>query len=337
LSVFLKTSKLNPIFAELFLVISLNVTRRSRNSTGTGEPLQFLKNIILEGWPDSSKEIHPDVQVYFSFREEFVIQVGVIYKGEQVVVLKTITHSLLQRIHNSHIGIQGCIHRVQDYIFWPNMSKDIESYIGQYASCNTYQDDQQKEPMISHDIPIRPWQTTGCHLFECEGKYYLILADYYLDYFEVEKLHVKTGSSIIRSMKSQFARHGIPDKVISYKGSPFRSREFAEFGRGYEFENVTSSPRYAQSNGKAENAVKITKRLIHTCTMDEKDPFLALLNLRNTPTHLHNKYLVDAPNRYYQLRSIYSNQATLIAQRKKLYARNVRPTTIIQNSEVNNV
>ncbi|XP_061190283.1 uncharacterized protein K02A2.6-like [Saccostrea echinata] len=164
------------------------------------------------------------------------------------------------------------------------MSKDIESYIGQCAACNTYQDDQQKEPMISHEIPIRPWQTIGCNLFECESKDYLILADYYSDYFEVERLHSKTGSSIIRMMKSQFARHGIPDRVISDNGPPFGSREFAEFSKSYEFEHVTSSPRYAQSNGKAENSVKIAKRLIHKYAMDGKDPILALLDLRNTPT-----------------------------------------------------
>ncbi|KAK3107377.1 hypothetical protein FSP39_013142 [Pinctada imbricata] len=85
-------------------------------------------------------------------------------------------------------------------------------------------------------------------------------------------------------MKSQFARHGIPDKVKSDNGPPFNSREFAEFSKSYEFEHITSSPRYAQSNGKAEISVKIAKRLIHKCAMDGKDPYLALLDLRNTPT-----------------------------------------------------
>lgn len=114
-----------------------------------------------------------------------------------------------------------------------------------------YQDDKQKEPIISHQmIPIRPWQTIGCDLFECESKDYLILANYYSDYFEVEKLHSKTGRKIIRLTKSQFARHGIPERVISDIRPPFGSREFAEFSKIYEFEHVKSSPRYAQSNSK---------------------------------------------------------------------------------------
>lgn len=46
-------------------------------------------------------------------------------------------------------------------------------------------------------------------------------ADFYSDYFEVERLHNKTESTIIRLMKSQFARHGIPDIVLSDNGPPF--------------------------------------------------------------------------------------------------------------------
>ncbi|XP_061194972.1 uncharacterized protein LOC133203143 [Saccostrea echinata] len=206
-----------------YLAISDERYSQIKEATGKDESLQLLKKIILDGWLDSSKEVHSDIQVYFPFREELVVQNGVIYKAERVVVPRSITHSIVQRIHNSHFGFQGCIRSAQDYVYWPNMSKDIESYIGQCAACNTYQDNQKKEPMISHEIPIRPWQTIGCDLFECESKDYLILADYYSDYFEVERLHSKTGS-IIRMMKSQFARHGIPDRVISDNGPPFGSR-----------------------------------------------------------------------------------------------------------------
>lgn len=58
-------------------------------------------------------------------------------------------------------------------------------------------------------------------------------------------------------MKAKFARYGIPDRVISDNGLPFGSREFVEFSKSLEFEHVTTSPRYAHSNGKAENSVKI--------------------------------------------------------------------------------
>ena len=267
-----------------YLAISDDGYNQIKQATENDAILQSLKRTILQGWPDSSKELPPDLQVYFPFREELVVQNGVIYKGERVVVPKAITPSVLQRIHNSHIGIRGCIHRAQDSLYWPNMSRDIELYVSQCAACNTYTNDQQREPMISHEIPSRPWQIIGCDLFECENHDYLILSDYYSDYFEVERIHGKTANVIIRKMKAQFARHGIPDKVVSDNGPPFGSKDSAEFGKAYEFEHVTSSPRYPQSNGKAEISVKIAKQLIHKCAIDNKDPYLALLDFRNTPT-----------------------------------------------------
>lgn len=112
----------------------------------------------------------------------------------------------------------------------------------------------------------------------------VITVDYYSDYFEVDRLHSKTGSSIISKLNAHLARHGIPDTLVSDNRPPFNGQEFAEFSRAYEFNHVTSSPNYAQSNGKAENAVKVIKRLINNSVADQKDPNVALLDLRNTPS-----------------------------------------------------
>ena len=85
---------------------------------------------------------------------------------------------------------------------------------------------------------------------------------------------------VIGKMKVQLARHSIPDVIISDYGAPFNCREFKDFVEKFEFEHMTSSSHYTQSNGKAENAVKIVKTLM--CVLDKKDPLLALLDRRNT-------------------------------------------------------
>jgi len=47
---------------------------------------------------------------------------------------------------------------------------------------------------------------------------------------------------------------------------------------------VSSSPHHHKANGKVESAVKIAKSLIKKSLKDNKDPWLALLDQRNTPT-----------------------------------------------------
>ena len=47
--------------------------------------------------------------------------------------------------------------------------------------------------------------------------------DNYSDYFEVDRIFGKKGKEVISRLKSQFARDGIPDQLISDNGPPFSS------------------------------------------------------------------------------------------------------------------
>ena len=56
------------------------------------------------------------------------------------------------------------------------------------------------------------------------------------------------------------------------------------FATKWNFDHVTSSPTYAQSNGKAENAVQTVKRLFNKCKDVGEFEFIAFLDWRNTPS-----------------------------------------------------
>ena len=86
---------------------------------------------------------------------------------------------------------------------------------------------------------------------------------------------------MIGKLKKRFATRGIPDTFHSDNGPPFNSNEFSAFVAMYEFEHVTSSPEYRQSNGKVENAVKTSKNLIKKAATTNSD---FQLDWRNTPT-----------------------------------------------------
>ncbi|XP_068697063.1 uncharacterized protein [Montipora foliosa] len=72
--------------------------------------------------------------------------------------------------------------------------------------------------------------------------------------------------------------------LISDNGPPFKSEDFKAFSVEWDFHHVTSSPYHAKSNGRAENAVKTCRSLLIKARADKRDPLLALLEWRNTPS-----------------------------------------------------
>ena len=120
-------------------------------------------------------------------------------------------------------------------------------------------------------------------MFTLYNRDYFVLVDFFSDYWELDELNSTTFANIIHICKRRFACYGIPDELISDNAAVFTGSEFATFARTWEFCHTTSSPYYSRSNGKAESAVKIAKRLLTKCMSQKEDPWKAILDWRNTP------------------------------------------------------
>jgi len=88
-----------------------------------------------------------------------------------------------------------------------------------------------------------------------------------------------TSATVIAALKSTFSRHGILEIVRSDNGPQYSSREFAKFASSHEFNHITSSPRFPQSNGQVERMVQTVKKTLKK----SEDPYTALLSYRSTP------------------------------------------------------
>ena len=122
----------------------------------------------------------------------------------------------------------------------------------------------------------------GTDIFTIQGRSYLITLDYFSHFFELDYLPETTAETVITKLKHHFARHGIPDTVVSDNGPQYSSQQFRLFTCSWGFRHVTSSPGHSQSNGAAEAAVKVAKNMMKKCLHAKEDPYLGLLNLRNT-------------------------------------------------------
>jgi len=115
--------------------------------------------------------------------------------------------------------------------------------------------------MIPHQLPDSPWQEVGADYFTLHTQDYLLVVDYYSKYPEVILMQMKTAEATMVALKSVFARHGIPNKLIA-DNMPFNSKKFKQFSDDWNFQVVTSSQKYPQSNGLAEHDVQTIKKLL---------------------------------------------------------------------------
>lgn len=166
---------------------------------------------------------------------------------------------MLQSIHVSHMGIEGFVRRTRESLYWPIMNNEVKDFIQHCEVCRATDVKQQKEPLQPHDIPTRPWAEVPVDMFLGNGQNYLIIVDYYSGFWEVDST---VSFHVIRKMKMQFARYGIPDEVMSANGPQFASEDYKRFSKMCKFQLITSSPHHPKRNGKAENAVRAAKRLM---------------------------------------------------------------------------
>ena len=113
---------------------------------------------------------------------------GMVFKGTCVVILKKIRSVILEKIHAGHIGMEKCKQRARKVVFWSDMNHDIVQVLKQWKACQANQKQQMAEPLISHSLPIRPWQKVSTDLFELKRQNYIVIVDSYSKYPEVIKL-----------------------------------------------------------------------------------------------------------------------------------------------------
>ena len=108
-----------------YLPISEARLLQIQRETEQDESLQVLKAVIQHGWPENKSTVPLLASPYFDMRDELSVQDGLIFKGERVVVPEAARSGLLKSIHNSHLGVNGCLNRARECLYWPPATRQI--------------------------------------------------------------------------------------------------------------------------------------------------------------------------------------------------------------------
>lgn len=254
-----------------------------KTETNKDETLKRLRQIIIDGWPNTKQGCSHDITEYWNCRAEPSVVGNIIYKGSKIIIPKSLRKEMLKKIHAGHLGIEKCRKRAREVMYWPRINQDIANEVSDCSTCLRYQSSNPAEPLKSHSVPDRPYQKVGADLFVCARNDFIVVTDYYSLYPEVIRLHTTTAEAVITSMKAIFARHGVPSEVFTDNGLQFSSESFRRFAEEWNFVHTTSSPHYPQSNGLVEKSVQTVKRLMYKANDSRADYYQSLLVYRTTP------------------------------------------------------
>ena len=244
--------------------------------TSKDPTLTLLRHYIHMGWPNDHRMLPQELHTFWNYREDLSMENGLITKGARLLIPSTLRKKVLEQIHDGHLGIEKCMLKARDSVFWPGISNDIHEAVEKYGICQASSKAAKPVGNVS-DMPPHAWHTLGTDLFYWNKIDYLVIGDYFSKY-----LIVRTHA-VIKELGLVFTELGRPFILRSDNRPCYSSREFHNFLSFYQVDHITSSPHYPQSNGFPEALVGITKKLMEKTVKEGKLWNYGLLQYRTTP------------------------------------------------------
>ena len=207
---------------------------------------------------------------------------GLVTKGARLMIPSTLRSKVLEQIHEGHLGIEKCMLKARDSVFWPGISNDIRKTVEKCGICQASSKASKPFGNVS-DVSPHAWHTLGTDLFYWNKIDYLVIGDYFSKYLIVRRLPNSSTHTVIKELGLVFTELGRPFVLRSDNGPCYSSREFHNFLSFYQVDHVTSSPHHPQSNGFAEALVGIAKKLMEKSVKEGKPWNFGLLQYRTTP------------------------------------------------------
>ncbi|XP_018495621.1 uncharacterized protein K02A2.6-like [Galendromus occidentalis] len=255
-----------------------------REQARESEEYRQLIETVRQGWPESKRKLKPAVAELYAYRARLTVEDDLVLCGDTIVVPRNLRKEFIRRSCYAHMSAAATWQRARSCIFWPRMKQDIEQHILQCPGCQTYPNAPKKEPMVPHEIPTRPWQKVGLDIAALKNQKILVVVDYYSNLVIAMPLPDRpTSTSIVRRIKQLFMMFGLCEVMMTDADPLFRSTEFLQFVREWNFRHDMSSPHYHQSHGKAEAAVAIIKRIIRRAGAAKEEWERGVIAYNDTP------------------------------------------------------
>ena len=141
---------------------------------------------------------------------------GCVLWGERVVVPPPGREQVLQELHKTHPCIAKMMSLARSYVWWPNISADLEANVRACGNCQTSCPPPALAPLHPSEWPHRPW--SRLHLDYAGpllGKMFVVLVDAHLRWLDVVQVSAATPTLTIEKLRTIFATHGLSERIVT--------------------------------------------------------------------------------------------------------------------------
>ena len=201
---------------------------------------------------------------------------GLLFRGERVVLPRTLVKDAIQLAHEGHMGIQKTKQYLRSCVWFPKMDSLVEAVIRKCIPCQAVTPGTRREPLQMTPLPAEPWQLVAADIFGPlpSGEKILVLKCLRSKWPEVcifLRGQATNAEGVISAMEKLFSIHGIPDTIRTDNGPPFNSSSYKQFSKQYGFQTQKVTPLWPEANGQAESFMKCLGKVIRTAHVEGRD------------------------------------------------------------------
>ena len=200
----------------------------------------------------------------------------------QVIVPACYRQEVLRVAHDmpmaGHLGTKRTKERIWTSFYWPGFDTSIKNYCLSCDACQrcAAKGTVKKAPLQSVPLVDVPFRKVAVDLIgpvnpvsEQGNKYILTMIDYATKYVEATPLKTIDSIHVAEALLEMWSRLGIPEEIVSDRGSQFVSEIMKEVHRLLSIKGSTTTPYHAQANGLVERFNGTLKSMIKKLCLEQ--------------------------------------------------------------------
>ncbi|KAL8599297.1 hypothetical protein ACOMHN_008012 [Nucella lapillus] len=293
-----------PVYADRELIAPVQTRAQRFRATGGLPDLSIKTHVLgtirekLVAFQEGDESLRK-VREAFQKCERFTTKTGLVWyvkKGgvlmrqhqckddtvTQVVVPKELRVSVMTLRHDipmaGHLGTRKTKDRIFLEFYWPGMCGDIRRYCQSCVNCQRTIDKGRvpRAPMVKMPLAAEPFSRVGMDIIGpmnpmSEGGYrfVLVMVDYATRYPDAVPLKNIRAETVAEAAFNMWTRTGIPESVLTDKGSQFTGQVMQEVYRLLAIKGQYTTPYHAQCNGLVERFNGTLKRMLRSLVQDK--------------------------------------------------------------------